>query len=198
MNQPPKMVGNGTAARYPRAANVPVPENWLLPVRGTIAAMALLAVVVFADGLLLDYAQFRVICTGTLCADSQLTPESAQTLQALHLSLDAYALISVVLLVVQASLAEQRRNLCANPGFELLNPAGDNFPLNWGVVRYPQDQASVVIDKHAHGGSIAVRMSETATGTVKAPIGTRLANLKRKKTLAGEGGSRADRCACCN
>src|SRR5258708_11522302 len=70
--------------------------------RGAIAIVALLAFVIFLVGVLLDFAQFRTVCTGASCADRQLTLESARTLQALHLSLDTYAMINVVLLVVQA------------------------------------------------------------------------------------------------
>ncbi len=44
-------------------------------------------------------------------------------------------------------------NLCANPGLEMLNPAGDNFPLSW------QRSGGVTIDKDAHAGGVAVRMS---------------------------------------
>ena len=45
------------------------------------------------------------------------------------------------------------RNLCPNPGFERLNPAGDNFPIGWG------GPVNTFIDKDAHGGSIAIRLS---------------------------------------
>ena len=45
------------------------------------------------------------------------------------------------------------RNLCPNPGFERLNPAGDNFPIGWG------GPFNAFIDKDAHGGSIAIRLS---------------------------------------
>jgi hypothetical protein len=42
------------------------------------------------------------MCIPSSCADGQLTPESAQTFQALGLSLDAYAIMNVVFLVIQA------------------------------------------------------------------------------------------------
>jgi signal transduction histidine kinase len=102
MNQPQKTAGNAVASQHLRATNARVQEQWLLPVRVAIAMVALLAFVVFLVGVLLDFAQFRTICTGTACGDGQLTLESARTLQALHLSLDSYAVINVVLLVVQA------------------------------------------------------------------------------------------------
>jgi hypothetical protein len=102
MNQPQKTAGNGVASQHLRATNARVQEQWLLPVRVAIVLVAVLAFVVFLVGVLLDFAQFRTVCTVTSCADGQLTLESARTLQALHLSLDAYAMINVVLLVIQA------------------------------------------------------------------------------------------------
>ena len=102
MNQPQKTAGNGVASQHLRATNARVQEQWLLPVRVAIAIVALLAFVVFLVGVLLDFAQFRTVCTVTACADGQLTPESAQTFQALGLSLDAYAVMNVVFLVIQA------------------------------------------------------------------------------------------------
>ncbi len=51
-------------------------------------------------------------------------------------------------------------NSCLNPGFELLNSAGSNFPLNWTTVAEPPSEASVTIDKGTHTGSIAVRKLE--------------------------------------
>ncbi|MCX6917336.1 MAG: hypothetical protein NT167_30580, partial [Verrucomicrobia bacterium] len=45
------------------------------------------------------------------------------------------------------------QNLCPNPGFERLNPAGDNFPIGWA------GPFNTFIDKDAHTGSIAIRMS---------------------------------------
>jgi len=54
---------------------------------------------------------------------------------------------------MQTARGEQPRNLCANPGFEMLNPAGDNFPVNWGGPH------NVVIDKDAHAGSVAIRLA---------------------------------------
>ncbi len=67
-------------------------------------------------------------------------------------------------LLPKAFAQDEPANLCVNPGFERLNPAGDNFPLNWGAVRRPPDRASVTIDKATHEGGIAVRMSAQASG----------------------------------
>ena len=51
------------------------------------------------------------------------------------------------------------KNLCPNPSFELLNPAGDNFPLQWAPSRSETGKSQVIIDKDAYQGAIAVRMS---------------------------------------
>jgi signal transduction histidine kinase len=102
MNQLQMTAGNDNASRQLRATNARVPEQWLLPVRIGIIIVALLAFLIFLVSLLLDYAQFRTICTITACADGQLTLQSARTLEMLHVSLDAYAVINLVLLVIQA------------------------------------------------------------------------------------------------
>jgi signal transduction histidine kinase len=102
MNQPQRAAGNIVAPQHLRASNARVQEQWLLPVRVAIAIVAVLALAVFFIGVLLNFAQFRTVCTPLSCADGQLTPESAQALQALGLSLDAYAIMNVVFLVIQA------------------------------------------------------------------------------------------------
>ena len=55
-------------------------------------------------------------------------------------------------------------NLCVNPGFEMLNPAGNNFPLNWSPVKSPVGQSSAAHDPKAHGGNIALRLIADAAG----------------------------------
>src|SRR6266851_659423 len=102
MNQPQRAAGNIVAPQYLRASNARVQEQWLLPVRVAIAIVAVLALAVFFVGVLLNFAQFRTVCTPPSCADGQLTPESVQVFQALGLSLDAYAIMNVVFLVIQA------------------------------------------------------------------------------------------------
>lgn len=71
------------------------------------------------------------------------------------------AVMAVLMVLSGPAYGQTPENLCKNPGFELLNPAGDNFPLNWSPVQNPAGQGAVVIDKTTHGGSIAVRMSAT-------------------------------------
>ncbi|HRR85374.1 MAG TPA: hypothetical protein P5316_10210, partial [Phycisphaerae bacterium] len=70
--------------------------------------------------------------------------------------------VAAVLMVLPGRASGQTPdNLCRNPGFELLNRAGDNFPMNWTAVHNPAGQGTVIIDKTTHAGSIAVRMSAT-------------------------------------
>ena len=102
MNQLQVTTGNDVASQQLRSTNARVPEQWLLPVRIAICIVALLAFVIFLVCFLLDYEQFRSVCTITACADGQLTLESARTLQVLQLSLDFYAIVNVILLVIQA------------------------------------------------------------------------------------------------
>jgi len=52
--------------------------------------------------------------------------------------------------------AKAQPNLCSNPSFERLNPAGNNFPLGWNAYR------GVTITGEAREGSIALRMETTA------------------------------------
>jgi len=101
MNQLQKIAGNKVAFPHLRA-NARVQEQWLLPVRVAIAIVALLALVVFFVGVLFSFEQFRTVCTPPSCIDGQLTLESAQALKAPGFSLDAYAIMNVVFLVVQA------------------------------------------------------------------------------------------------
>ena len=67
-------------------------------------------------------------------------------------------LIVVILMAMMANfaLAEDLENICPNGDFEVLSPVGNNFPVNWGA-----GAPGIVIDKDAHGGSIAVRLSAT-------------------------------------
>ncbi len=93
---------SGSGSVVSNAVNARLGEHWLIPVRIVIVIVAVLALAVFIVGVLLNFAQFRTVCTPLSCADGQLTPQSAQALQALGLSLDAYAIMNVVFLVIQA------------------------------------------------------------------------------------------------
>jgi signal transduction histidine kinase len=93
---------SGSGSVVSNAVNARLGEHWLIPVRIVIVIVVVLALAVFFVGVLLNFAQFRTVCTPLSCADGQLTPQSAQTLQALGLSLDAYAILNVIFLVIQA------------------------------------------------------------------------------------------------
>ena len=102
MDQLQRATRNVYSSHPSGVANARLGEHWLMPVRIVIVIVAILALAVFFVGVWLNFAQLRTVCTPLSCADGQLTPESAQTLQALGLSLDAYAIMNVVSLVVQA------------------------------------------------------------------------------------------------
>ena len=102
MNQLQRATRNIFSSPLSSAANARVGEHWLIPVRIVIVIVSALALTVFFVGVLLNFAQFRSVCTPLSCADGQLTQESAQALQALGLSLDAYAIMNVFYLVIQA------------------------------------------------------------------------------------------------
>ena len=61
-------------------------------------------------------------------------------------------LIMVVMATSVRARAQEANNLCPNPSFEQLNPAGNNFPIGWDAT------AGTTIDKEAHSGAIALRM----------------------------------------
>ena len=97
--------------------------------------------------------------------------------------LDVKIMVIAILLLAAccAYAAKNGENSCPNPGFELLNPAGDNFPLNWSTEKDPAGKAGAVVDKDAHGGAIAVRLFASAEGTAwlnSDPLPARRGTLK--------------------
>jgi len=102
MNLADTELKSGSGSVVSNAVNARLGEQWLIPVRIVIVIVAVLALSVFFVGALFSFAQFRTVCTPPSCIDGQLTLESAQALQALGFSLDAYAILNVVFLVVQA------------------------------------------------------------------------------------------------
>ena len=103
---------SGSGSVVSNAVNARLGEHWLIPVRIVIVIVAVLALAVFIVGVLLNFAQFRTVCTPLSSADGQLTPESAQALQALGLSLDVYAIMNVVFLVIQALVPKRLVIVC--------------------------------------------------------------------------------------
>jgi hypothetical protein len=65
-------------------------------------------------------------------------------------------LITLVMATSVNIRAEEAQNRCLNPGFELLNPAGNNFPVGWNT------PLGTMIDKGAHSGAIALHMAAAA------------------------------------
>ena len=58
-------------------------------------------------------------------------------------------------------------NVLANPDFELLNPAGDNFPLDWSPDKDPTGKSGAVIDGRAHSGGVAIRLFASADSVAR-------------------------------
>ena len=66
-----------------------------------------------------------------------------------------------------------------HPSFELLNPAGDNFPVGWNA------PLATIIDKDAHWGAIALRMA-AEPGEVGPPKSApERSGAKRRDTTTG-------------
>jgi hypothetical protein len=80
-----------------RTSETRLAGRWLLLVR--VAWVALVSfVLVFLVTSLSDYlTHLQTICTGANCADKQLTPASAQALEGIGISLDAYAAFAFAL-----------------------------------------------------------------------------------------------------
>lgn len=76
-------------------------------------------------------------------------------------------LVAGLLAGASCAAADSGANVSPNPGFELLNPAGDNFPLNWSAEKDPTGKAGVTVDKDAHGGAIAIRQYASADGIAR-------------------------------
>ena len=93
---------SGSGSVVSNAVNARVGEHWLIPVRIVIVIVAVLALAVFFVGVLISFEQYRIVCTPPSCIDGQLALKSVQAMQLLGISLDAYASLNVVFLVIQA------------------------------------------------------------------------------------------------
>ncbi|MDP9477292.1 MAG: sensor histidine kinase [Actinomycetota bacterium] len=72
--------------------------------RAAWAVAAIVAVAIFGVNLSAYYDRLRTVCTGSTCADWQLTPENLQALEGVGLSLGFYAAYLVALAVVFAGV----------------------------------------------------------------------------------------------
>ncbi len=71
--------------------------RWLLIARAAWLAWAVLVVGLLVASRPANFEYYRTVCTQAACADDQLTPERAQALQALGLSVDFYAAYTIAL-----------------------------------------------------------------------------------------------------
>jgi len=64
--------------------------------------LVLLGLVVFVASLPVYIAQIQSVCSGTTCANGQLTPQIIEALRSLGLSIDSYVAISIAFTIVAA------------------------------------------------------------------------------------------------
>lgn len=79
--------------------------RWLVLARAAWVLLAVLLMLLSAVGIPFEYAYYKSICTGVMCATdlgAQLTPEGVQALQALGLSAGFFAAYNVTFEVVAA------------------------------------------------------------------------------------------------
>lgn len=78
----------------------------------------------------------------------------------------ACALVTCLLLAINSQLLADGAeiNVCANPGFEIIDPGATHFPIGWVAGARPAGEAGVTVDKDTHSGGVAVRMWSVASG----------------------------------
>jgi hypothetical protein len=86
------------------AANTHLSGRRLILARVTWVAVVTLIVALFLVMLPAYYALLQTVCTGATCAPTQPTPDSAQGIQKLDLSLGAYATFTLALTIALAFL----------------------------------------------------------------------------------------------
>src|SRR5260370_7375110 len=87
------------------AANTQLSGRRLILARVTWVAVVTLIVALFLVMLPAYYALLQTVCTGATCAPTQPTPDSAQGIQKLDLSLGAYATFTLALTIPFAFLS---------------------------------------------------------------------------------------------
>lgn len=76
--------------------------RWLVLARAVWTALIIITLGIFAVCLPIYVSLLQTTCTGAACADKQLTPAAAQTLQHLGVSLSLYATANLALILVWA------------------------------------------------------------------------------------------------
>ncbi len=74
--------------------------RWLTLARAAWVVVAAIAVVIFGVSLSAYYERLQAVCTGSTCADWQLTPENLQAIEGFGLSLEFYAAYLVALAII--------------------------------------------------------------------------------------------------
>lgn len=84
------------------AAETRLPDRWLSRARLALGIVATLTLIIFIASLQVYFAQIQVTCIGVSCLAGQITPQAAQELLNLGLSIDGYALLIVIFVVASA------------------------------------------------------------------------------------------------
>lgn len=84
---------------------------------------------------------------------------------------------------------EKGKNLLPNPGFDMLSPVGDSFPIGW-THQVLGDEASVTVDKDTPGGGLSVRMKAAGSSVAvinsePVPISSGTLSFKYKLISSG-------------
>ena len=85
-----------------RAVNTRLTGRWLILARVVWAIFIMITLGIFLVCLPDYFSIFQTICTGAACANGQLSPGAAQTLQQLGISLGQYAALNLALMLIWA------------------------------------------------------------------------------------------------
>jgi hypothetical protein len=85
-----------------RATDTHLHGRWLLLIRIAWIGLVVFCLAVFVISLPVYFALYQTICSGTACDSSQLSPDSAKTLQVFGLTVTGYATLSLLIAVVNA------------------------------------------------------------------------------------------------
>jgi signal transduction histidine kinase len=94
-----------TTENRPAPSTPPLRGRWLLLARGSWISLIALTMALCIGSLPVYETQLHTRCEGTTCIYQQLTAEQVQTLQGLDWSLDEYAALQVVLLLLSVGVS---------------------------------------------------------------------------------------------
>ena len=105
MNQSLPPMSSTTGSDHSIATATRLSGRWLVIARVVWVVVAVFTMTVFIASLPVVFANLEGLCTASVCLSRQLSPEQARTLQeTFGLSLQGYAILSLVLLVITSSV----------------------------------------------------------------------------------------------